>query len=1470
MSLSRCSSTKGYFGLRCSENCKLTEAVFTLLVFLLVTTTLAPAAIHHVPGQGAPHPIPEEEEPAVFIGWDPNRDNVECYTLTRPGVDYVPNEIIVKFKRQVADAVEGQLKLKTPPGQLKLSNGLDKLNARHRVRKIRPVFKNFKKNHQWLKGLPQKSKALLSKKEKHILNRLARAPKGAMVPELDRIYKIELENGQSLQEVVAAYNNDPDVEYAELNYIVYLDTTPNDPYPVGPSSYRSGTPDCDIDAPEAWDVNTGSSDIVIAVIDTGVEYTHRDLQANMWVNSGEIPDNGVDDDDNGYVDDVYGYDLVNEDGDPIDDIGHGTHCAGIIAAMGDNGFDVAGVCWDAKIMSVKIFSESGQGCGCDIYQAFYYAVNNGADITSNSWGGGGYSQTHQQIIDYVHSQGVLTVASAGNQNSSGPHYPSAYANVIGVAATDSDDKKASFSNYGDRVDIAAPGVDVLSLRAAGTSLGTVYDDYTTILSGTSMACPHVSGVAALIMSRFPGLSLEDIEMRLLAAVDDITEKNPDYKWLLGTGRLNAHKALKALLDSFDGVIVLDAGFYSCDSIVTIKLSDLDIVRAGTQQVTLTTDGGDQETVTLAEETDRPWIFAGTIQLSADSVSVEDGTLQVSDGDIITATYNDANDSSGNPAIMQDTAGIDCEPPVISNVQLDSVDVEPTVTFETDEPTTARVLCSLACGGEYIIEAVDSTLTTTHAIKIRGVYPETTYFCIVEAADVLEHTTIDDNAGQCYSFTTAPAPPPVYVPADYNTIQEAVDAAGPGGTIIVADGTYRGEGNRDIDLLGKVVTVRSENGPNNCIIDCNGTETDQHRGFYFHNDEGPGSVVEGFTITNGYIEYPYGGTIYCQYSSPTITNCKFIGNSMGYGGGIYCYKGGPRVSNCTFSGNWADWGGGGMEVYKSPNPPIITSCTFIGNSTERGGGGLLISKSSNPIVTNCTFTDNSVRWTMPGGSGSGGGMRIYESNNSTISNCTFIGNSAFGGGGLINVRSSSTITDCVFTGNSSHGSHSGCQTYGQGGGMNCNTDCDGTTITNCVFTDNTADLVAGLHNWSSITVTDCTFNGNAALFGDVGGMCNHHTLTMTNCTFSGNSSVQCGGGFDNWTNDRSFADATLINCKFIGNSTRGPGGCFGTHGGGMDNYMGAATLTNCVFQGNSSVNYGGGMSNADAATTLTNCTFVANSATNGGNALDCFTLSPSLIGLANCILWDGSNEIHNSNGSRIFVVYSDICGSWPGIGNINVDPCLVADDYHLLETSPCINAGNPDYPDDPNETDIDGQPRVFDGRIDMGADEFVPPVEVSMKLTPRALNVGSKGNWIKAHFVMPQVFEVNDIDANTPATLEPLGITSDYINVFINESGFVEVKAAFERSAFCDSGVSDEVIEVTGTGLLTSGQPFCGTDTIRIIKNNFQYLALLASHWLETGCGQPDWCNGLDVDQNSTVDFVDFAMFDGCCIQIITE
>ena len=180
---------------------------------------------------------------------------------------------------------------------------------------------------------------------------------------------------------------------------------------------NGGTPDADIDAPEAWDIGTGSTDVVVAVIDTGVDYTHPDLAANMWVNPGEIPDNGIDDDGNGYDDDVYGYDFCNYDGDPFDDHYHGTHCAGTIGAIGNNSEGVAGVNWRVKIMALKFLDATGSGWTDDAINCVEYSIQMGAKLSSNSWGGGGFDQALKDAIDAAGQAGMLFVAAAGNGGS---------------------------------------------------------------------------------------------------------------------------------------------------------------------------------------------------------------------------------------------------------------------------------------------------------------------------------------------------------------------------------------------------------------------------------------------------------------------------------------------------------------------------------------------------------------------------------------------------------------------------------------------------------------------------------------------------------------------------------------------------------------------------------------------------------------------------------------------------------------------------------------------------------------------------------------------------------------------------------------------------------------------------------------------------------------------------------------------
>ncbi len=1190
--------------------------------------------------------------------------------------EYVENEIIIKYHGNAAEAIEMGLAKGRAAHELKLSDSLDKLNKKYKLRKAKPLFKNFKENRQRVKTLAKKDKALLSKKEKHILRRLKRAPKGARVPDLSRIYKLELElePGQALQEVVEAYQSNAGVEYAELNYIVSIHNKPNDPcYPLqwplnntgqmypesGSYNPPPGTPDCDIDAPEAWDIFTGSSEVIIAVVDTGVDYNHRDLQGNMWTDS------------NGF----YGYDFINGDNDPMDDHGHGTHCSGIIAAEGNNGLDITGVCWDAKIMALKFLDAGGYGSSSDAVEAFYYAVENGADITSNSWGGGGYSETVQEAINYAYSQGVVMIAAAGNDNSTAPHYPAYSEHMISVAATNSNDEKASFSSYGDWVDIAAPGVDVLSLRASGTSMGTPYDAYTTIVSGTSMACPHVAGVCALLVSICSKIQVDELEQALINSADAISPS------ISASGRLNAYQALLQMINP-QGRVVLDSVVYPCSATVDIRLSDSDLQGQGIYDVAVETDGGDFETVSLTETAAAVGVFTGTIATTSGDLCVEDGTVQVSHGEIITVTYEDANDGTGNPVTITDTAIVDCESPEISNVHIILPGREPWVRFETDEPATARVLCGLACGGPYTIARKGFTLTTHHAVKLKELSPETEYFFIIEANDVVGNGTIDTNDGECYSFTTIAASGEIYVPSQCRIIQEAIDNCWDGMTVWVADGTYTGAGNREIDFHGKAITVTSENGPENCIIDCNGTKAESHRGFYFHSGEDANSVLAGFTITNGYIS----GSWY-----------------VGIGGAIRCEdNSSPTIDNCIITGNSAGWDGGGINNINSS--PTITNCTFSANSAVGNDGGGINNENSSPTITNCTFSGNSAYdW--------GGAIRNIFYCSPTITNCTFTGNTADDGGGMFYFYKSSP--------------------------------------------------------------------------------------TITNCTISGNSARK-GGGMYNWTS--------------------------------------SPRLTNCILWGNTA---------------------------SDGNEIA--LTNSSTIDVNYCDVKDGNDGIYNS-GSTV---------NW-GSGNIEADPMFFdannpdpnLRDYHIRPGSPCIDAGDPNFVAGPNETDIDGQRRVWDGRVDMGADEFVPMIEVQMKFTPQALNPGSKGNWMKAHFVLPEGFIVEDVDASRPAWIEPLGIESEYMNIFINEDGLVEIEAAFSRAEFCAAGPADGTVTVIG--VFGTGQYFYGTDTIKIITGNFKYLGVLASHWLEQDCGKPDWCSGLDVDQDSVVNFVDFAMFDGCCIEIIKK
>ena len=357
---------------------------------------------------------------------------------------------------------------------------------------------------------------------------------GSGVALLAFTYKAHADYAVNLQRLAAANS----VRNAESDWIIHLNGTPsgtltfNDPllaqqWGMDNQGQSGGKSDADIDAPEAWAIHTGSKSVLVGVLDTGIDYNHPDLVANMWWNPGESgldaqgrdkSTNGIDDDGNGYVDDWRGWDFLNNDNDPADDNGHGTHCAGIIGASGGNGTGVVGVCPNVSLVGLKWIDANGYGWTSDAIGAVLYSSRIGCKITSNSWGSNSYSLALKEAIDQAGTQGRLFVAAAGNyagNNDVYPVYPSSYdsANIIAVASTDRVDSLSDFSCFGAAsVDLGAPGTDIISCWPGGRYVN---------LSGTSMATPHVAGACALLLAAHPSLTAQKIKEQILTRGDPI-------------------------------------------------------------------------------------------------------------------------------------------------------------------------------------------------------------------------------------------------------------------------------------------------------------------------------------------------------------------------------------------------------------------------------------------------------------------------------------------------------------------------------------------------------------------------------------------------------------------------------------------------------------------------------------------------------------------------------------------------------------------------------------------------------------------------------------------------------------------------------------------------------------------------------------------------------------------------------------
>lgn len=348
------------------------------------------------------------------------------------------------------------------------------------------------------------------------------------------VQHLKVVGDQPVEKVLSRLRKDPSVELAEPNYRVYA-------IQAGAPTNDPRWPDLwglvKIEMPKAWGRSQGARDVVIAVIDTGIDYRHQDLAQNMWRNPGETV-NGVDDDGNGIVDDIYGANFCGgrRTGDPLDDNRHGTHVAGTIGAVGNNGIDIVGVGWRFQLMAVKFLCQDGSGNIADAIRGIEYALVKGAHILNNSWAGGGYSGALEFAIREADRRGVLFVAAAGNDDRNidqDPEYPASYRvpNLIAVGATTPQDTKARFSNWGATgVHVAAPGVSILS---------TILNNKLAAYDGTSMAAPHVSGCAGLLKAINPSRTARELKTILLGAADSVPGLDGR---VLNRKRLNCGKA----------------------------------------------------------------------------------------------------------------------------------------------------------------------------------------------------------------------------------------------------------------------------------------------------------------------------------------------------------------------------------------------------------------------------------------------------------------------------------------------------------------------------------------------------------------------------------------------------------------------------------------------------------------------------------------------------------------------------------------------------------------------------------------------------------------------------------------------------------------------------------------------------------------------------------------------------------------
>ena len=586
---------------------------------------------------------------------------------------------------------------------------------------------------------------------------------------LSSIYKLKFSPDADIQSIVQRCKNDPIVEYAQPNYINHTCSKLNDFFYPDQWALEK------IKIPEAWEIEKGSEDITVAVIDTGVDYNHEDLKSRIWINKGEIPNNGIDDDENGYTDDVRGwnffdspddrqnFDHIGGNNDPMDENGHGTNVSGIIAAIPNNSIGVAGITWGCKIMPLKVGNKFFEDD--DLASAIVYAVENGARIINMSWGGDEQSYIIRDVIKYAYNRDCVLVGAIGNDNQAKVIYPAAYKNVISVGATDSQDKKSSFSNYGAGIDIVAPGTRIFS-----TVPNNSYSDW----SGTSMATPVVSGVVALILSKRPGLTNAEVDQILRASSDPIDEPLFD-----GVGRINAYRALLTV-SHLNAHITTPSNYENADKEFVITGA---IGGSGFKRFEL-----DYSEVSASPD----WRLINplSIETKADNISASWDVSHLPEGPYLLRLSVFGQDNLKAEDRVQ--INIDHTPPKILNLRnttrLYGDKVRNIITLKTDDLTNIDLYYKKPSDNEFR-KISSQSLAKYHEAYIPDNIEPGIYEYFLKITNNAGFLTINDNDGKYYTIEILPN----FIPSDgFTEIDTGISAIYPVSASVDFDGDGRNE------------------------------------------------------------------------------------------------------------------------------------------------------------------------------------------------------------------------------------------------------------------------------------------------------------------------------------------------------------------------------------------------------------------------------------------------------------------------------------------------------------------------------------------------------------------------------------------------------------------------------------------------------------------------------------------------------